>query len=175
MLRDVVPGEMGEICIAGPSVIGSYQDNAGQEAFQDGWFRTGDLGYLDGEGYLFIRGRLREVINRGGENIAPREVEEVLLWHAAVREAAVVGRPDPIYGEQVVAYVAVQGAWSEEMAQELRQYAARRLSPQKVPVDFMALDALPRNQMGKVERRLLRMREQARAAACKVEHTVFVS
>ena len=175
MLRDVVPGEMGEICIAGPSVIGSYQDNAGQEAFQDGWFRTGDLGYLDEEGYLFIRGRLREVINRGGENIAPREVEEVLLWHAAVREAAVVGRPDPIYGEQVVAYVAVQGAWSEEMAQELRQYAARRLSPQKVPVDFMALDALPRNQMGKVERRLLRMREQARAAACKVEHTVFVS
>ena len=94
---------------------------------------------------------------------------------AAVREAAVVGRPDPIYGEQVVAYVAVQGAWSEEVAQELRQYAARRLSPQKVPVDFMALDALPRNQMGKVERRLLRMREQARAAACKVEHTVFVS
>jgi acyl-CoA synthetase (AMP-forming)/AMP-acid ligase II len=61
------------------------------------------------------------------------------------------------------------------MAQELRQYAARRLSPQKVPVDFMALDALPRNQMGKVERRLLRMREQARAAACKVEHAVFVS
>jgi len=175
MLRNVAPGEMGEICIAGPSVIGSYQDNAGQEAFQDGWFRTGDLGYLDEEGYLFIRGRLREVINRGGENIAPREVEEVLMWHAAVREAAVVGRPDPIYGEQVVAYVAVQGAWSEEMAQELRQYAARRLSPHKVPVDFMALDALPRNQMGKVERRLLRMREQARTAACKVEHAVFVS
>ena len=157
MLRNVAPGEMGEICIAGPGVIDSYQDNAGQEAFQDGWFRTGDLGYLDEEGYLFIRGRLREVIIRGGENIAPREVEEVLMWHAAVREAAVVGRPDPIYGEQVVAYVAVQGAWSEEMAQELRQYAARRLSPQKVPVDFMALDALPRNQMG------------------KVEHTVFVS
>jgi acyl-CoA synthetase (AMP-forming)/AMP-acid ligase II len=113
MLRDVVPGEMGEICIAGPSVIGSYQDNAGQEAFQDGWFRTGDLGYLDEDGYLFIRGRLREVINRGGENIAPREVEEVLLGHEAVREVAAVGRPDPIYGEQVVAYVAVQGAWSE--------------------------------------------------------------
>ena len=175
MLRDVEPGETGEICIAGPSVIGSYQDNAGQEAFQDGWFRTGDLGYLDEEGYLFISGRLREVINRGGENIAPREVEEVLLRHAAVREVAVVGRPDPIYGEQVVAYVAVRGVWDEKMSQELRQYAARRLSPQKVPVDFMALDALPRSQTGKVERRLLRMREQARAAVHKVEHTVFVS
>jgi acyl-CoA synthetase (AMP-forming)/AMP-acid ligase II len=169
-LRDVAPGETGEICIAGPSVISAYQDNAGQEAFQDGWFRTGDLGYLDEDGYLFIRGRLREVINRGGENIAPREVEEVLLRHPAVREVAVVGRPDPIYGEQVVAYVAVRSAWSEQMAQELHEYAARRLSPQKVPVDFVALDALPRNPTGKIERRLLRAREQARAALGGVEY-----
>ena len=110
------------------------------------------------------------MINRGGENIAPREVEEVLLRHAAVREVAVVGRPDPIYGEQVVAYVAVRGAWSEQMAQELHQYAARRLSPQKVPVDFVALDALPRNPTGKIERRLLRAREQARAAVGEVEY-----
>jgi acyl-CoA synthetase (AMP-forming)/AMP-acid ligase II len=170
ILRDVAPGETGEICIAGPSVISAYQDNAGQEAFQDGWFRTGDLGYLDEDGYLFIRGRLREVINRGGENIAPREVEEVLLRHPAVREVAVVGRPDPIYGEQVVAYVAVRSAWSEQMAQELHEYAARRLSPQKVPVDFVALDALPRNPTGKIERRLLRAREQARAALGGVEY-----
>src|SRR5438067_3920901 len=104
MLRNVAPGEMGEICIAGPGVIDSYQDNAGQEAFQAGWFRTGDLGYLDEEGYLFIRGRLREVINRGGENIAPREVEEVLMWHAAVREDDAVRPADPIYGEQVAAH-----------------------------------------------------------------------
>lgn len=170
MLHDVAPGETGEICIAGPDVIGSYQSNVGQEAFQDGWFRTGDLGYLDEDGYLFIKGRLREVINRGGENIAPREVEEVLLRHAAVREVAVVGRPDPIYGEQVVAYVAVRGAWSAQIAQELHQYAARRLSLQKVPVDFVVLDALPRNPTGKVERRLLRAREQARVAAGGVEH-----
>ncbi|MFL5700832.1 MAG: AMP-binding protein [Ktedonobacteraceae bacterium] len=175
MLRDVVPGETGEICIAGPSVIASYQDNAGQEAFQDGWFRTGDLGYLDEDGYLFIRGRLREVINRGGENIAPREVEEVLLGHAAVREVAAVGRPDPIYGEQVVAYLAVQGAWCEEMAQELYRYAARRLSPHKVPVEFVALEALPRNPTGKVERRLLRAREQARAGASEIEHAARAS
>lgn len=167
-LRDVAAGETGEICIAGPCVIEAYQDNAGQEAFQDGWFRTGDLGYLDEDGYLFIRGRLREVINRGGENIAPREIEEVLLRHAAVREAAAVGRPDPIYGEQVVAYVTVQGAWTEELAQELHQYAAQRLSLQKVPVDFVALDTLPKNPTGKVERRLLRAREQAHARSTDV-------
>ena len=168
-LRDAAPGDTGEICIAGPSVIGSYQDNAGQEAFQDGWFRTGDLGYLDEDGYLFIRGRLREVINRGGENIAPREVEEALLSHAAVREAAVVGRPDAIYGEQVVAYVAVKGDWSVEMARELHQHAAQRLSPQKVPVDFTVLDALPRNPTGKIERRLLHVRELARVETSEEE------
>jgi len=175
LLRDAGPGETGEICIAGPSVIGSYQDNTGQEAFQDGWFRTGDLGYLDEDGYLFIRGRLREVIKRGGETIAPREVEEALLSHAAVREAAVVGRPDAIYGEQVVAYVAVKGAWSAEMARELQQHAAQRLSPQKVPVDFTALDALPRSATGKLERRLLRAREQARVAASEVENNARAS
>lgn len=175
MLRDVPPGEMGEICVAGPSVIGAYQNGAGQESFQDGWFRTGDLGYLDEDGYLFISGRLREVINRGGENIAPREVEEVLLRHAAVREAAVVGRPDAIYGEQVVAYVVACGIWSEEMAQDLHQFAARRLSPHKVPVDFVALDALPKNPTGKVERRLLRAREQARVEACAVESAARAS
>lgn len=175
MLHDVTPGETGEICIAGPSVVGMYQDHAGQEAFQDGWFRTGDLAYMDEDGYLFIKGRLREVINRGGENIAPREVEEVLLRHADVRDAAVVGRPDPIYGEQVVAYVTVRRAWSEEMAQELQQYAAQRLSKHKVPVDFIALDTLPRNPTGKVERRLLRARELAYVAINAVERAAQAS
>ena len=161
-LRDVVQGETGEICIAGPGVIHAYQDNAGKEAFQDGWFRTGDLGYQDEDGYLFIKGRLREVINRGGENIPPREVEEVLLSHPAVGEVAAVGRPDHIYGEQVVAYVTTKVVWSAESAQELQLYAAQRLSPHKVPVDFIALDALPRNATSKIERRLLRAREQVR-------------
>src|SRR5207302_603420 len=82
-----------------------------------------------------------------------------------LREVAVVGRPDAIYGEQVVAYVAVKGVWSAEMARELHQHTAQRLSPQKVPVDFTALDALPRNPTGKIERRLLHTREQARVAA----------
>jgi acyl-CoA synthetase (AMP-forming)/AMP-acid ligase II len=163
-LRDVEPGDIGEICIAGPNVIHSYQDNVGSKAFQDGWFRTGDLGYMDEEGYLFIKGRLREVINRGGENITPREIEEVLLSHPSVREAAVVGRPDRIYGEQVVAYLVVQNTWNETLAQEIRQYAMQRLSAYKVPVDFIPLDVLPRTTNGKIERKLLRVREQANAA-----------
>jgi acyl-CoA synthetase (AMP-forming)/AMP-acid ligase II len=164
-LRDVAPGEVGEICVAGPGVIHAYQHNKGEESFQDGWFRTGDLGYLDEDGYLFIKGRLREVINRGGENIAPRDIEEVLQGYPAVREIAVVGRPDPIYGEQPVAYLTVSERWNSESAGDLRRYAARHLSPQKVPAEFIILDALPRNATGKIERRLLRAREQARAGA----------
>ncbi|QBD78185.1 hypothetical protein EPA93_20155 [Ktedonosporobacter rubrisoli] len=171
-LCDVRAGETGEICIAGPSLIRAYQHNASATAFQDGWFRTGDLGYVDKDGYLFIKGRLREVIIRGGENIAPREIEEVLLSHPLVREAAAVGRPDPIYGEQVVAYVVVKTRWSTQLAQELHQYAAQRLSQPKVPVDFIALDTLPKNPTGKLERRLLRAREQARFTAQDVaSHT----
>src|SRR6266446_625840 len=127
-LHDVPRGETGEICISGPSVISAYYGNADKESFQNGWFRTGDLGYQDEEGYLFITGRLRDVIIRGGENIAPREVEEVLETHPAVREAAVIGRPDAVYGEQVVAYIVVNGSWSPELEQKLHEYAAQKLS-----------------------------------------------
>ncbi|HTI13483.1 MAG TPA: AMP-binding protein [Dictyobacter sp.] len=163
-LKDVKAGETGEVCIAGPNVIDAYQHNAGEESFQDGWFRTGDLGYLDEDGYLFIKGRLREVINRGGENIAPREIEEILLQYSAVREIAVVGRPDPIYGEVVVAYLAVRDGviWNDDLLHDLRQYAGQHMSQRKVPVEFMVLDALPRNGTGKIARPLLRQREQAR-------------
>lgn len=171
-LRDVPQGSNGEICIAGPGVIQAYHEQAGNTAFQDGWFRTGDLGYLDADGYLFIIGRLREVINRGGENIAPREVEEVLLTSPLIQEAAVVGRPDPIYGEQVVAYLVVQEHWTATDRQALLQYVSQRLSPPKTPVDFIVLDALPKNATGKVERRLLRAREQARARRNGSSHPI---
>ena len=163
-LHDVPPGEIGEICIAGPGVIQGYQNNEGQDAFQDGWFRTGDLGYLDEDGYLFIKGRQREVINRGGENIAPREIEETLQSYPLVREAAAVGRPDPIYGEQVVAYLTVRGSWDTEQAEQLHHYLTQHLSSPKVPVDLIVLPELPRNATGKIDRRLLRAREQAHFA-----------
>jgi acyl-CoA synthetase (AMP-forming)/AMP-acid ligase II len=168
-------GETGEICISGPGVIHAYQNNAGKEAFQGKWFRTGDLGCLDDDGYLFIKGRLREVINRGGENIAPREIEEVLLNSSLVREAAVVGRPDSIYGEQVVAYIVAQGKWDESMAYELREYTIQRLSPYKVPVDFIVLDSLPRNATGKIERQVLRAQEKAHFATQTIESSAQAS
>jgi acyl-CoA synthetase (AMP-forming)/AMP-acid ligase II len=161
-LRDVSRGETGEICISGPSVISAYYGNADKESFQHGGFRTGDLGYQDEEGYLYITGRLRDVIIRGGENIAPREVEEVLETHPAVREAAVIGRPDPVYGERVVAYIVVNGPWAPELAQSMREYTAQRLSAHKVPVDFIAVDALPKNALGKVAHRLLQKRDAQR-------------
>src|SRR5207302_9631695 len=113
----------------------------------------------DEEDYLYITGRLRDVIIRGGENIAPREVEEVLESYPAVREAAVIGRPDPVYGEQVVAYIVVNGPMTPELAKALHEYAARRLSAHKVPVDFIAVDSLPKNALGKVEHRLLQERD----------------
>src|SRR2546429_1599766 len=158
-LHDVPRGETGEICISGPSVISAYYGNADKESFQNGWFRTGDLGYQDEESYLFITGRLRDVIIRGGENIAPREVEEVLETYPDVREAAVIGRHDAVYGEQVVAYIVVSSPWSPELAQRLHEYAARRLSAHKIPVDFIAVDALPKNALGKVAHRLLQERD----------------
>lgn len=156
-LHDVMPGTAGEICIKGPSVIRAYCGGQSKESFHDGWFRTGDLGYQDSDGYLYITGRLREVIIRGGENIAPREVEEILLRHPAVQDVAVTGRPDPIYGEQVAAFVVVHEGWSEaEVRESLHEFAAQLLSSFKVPAEIFVLDELPKNTTGKVERRLLR-------------------
>src|SRR2546423_1924307 len=163
-VHDVPRGETGEICISGPSVISAYYGNADKESFQNGWFRTGHIGCQDEEGYLYITGRLRDVIIRGGENIAPREGEEVLESYPAIREAAVIGRPDAVYGEQVVAYLVVNGPWSPELAQRLHAYAAQKLSAHKVPVAFIAVDELPKNALGKVAHRLLQERN-ARSSA----------
>ncbi|HVB74359.1 MAG TPA: AMP-binding protein [Ktedonobacteraceae bacterium] len=156
---DVEPGATGEICIRGPNVIQAYVGDVDQKSFQHGWFRTGDLGYQDHEGYVFITGRLREVINRGGENIAPREIEEVLLDHPLVHEAAVVARPHAIYGEVVVAYIVTRRKTHASIQQQLHQYAAQHLSPVKVPVDFIIVDTLPRTSSGKIARQVLRERE----------------
>lgn len=163
-LQDVAPGEIGEVCIAGPGVISSYLGDVGAAAFQDGWFRTGDVGYQDAEGYVYLTGRLRDVIIRGGENIAPREIEEVLLAHPAVLEAAVVGAPDPVYGEQVVAYVVAQDAWATPLEESLGAHCAQHLSLHKVPALFVPVAALPRTQAGKLDRQGLRQEQLASVA-----------
>ncbi len=156
-LQDVAPGQTGEICVQGPSLIHAYWADRGNGAFQDGWFRTGDLGHQDRNGYVYITGRLRDVIIRGGENIAPREIEETLLSHPAVDDVVVVGRPDIIYGEQVVAFVVLREDWiADDATASLLEYATRHFSPHKVPSDFVVLNTMPRNHTGKVDRPLLR-------------------
>lgn len=154
-LRDVLPGAEGEICVAGPSVIPGYDRGVGTAAFTDGWFRTGDLGYQDEAGYVYISGRIGDVINRGGEKIAPREIEEVLLAHPDVDDVAVVGKPDPVYGQRVVAYVVTRTAYPPNLESNLRTYCAQRLSPYKVPVGFVQVAELPRTRTGKIQRRRL--------------------
>lgn len=159
-LHDVPQGEIGEVCVRGPGIIQEYRGGADRGSFADGWFRTGDLGYRDVEGYLYLTGRLREMINRGGEKIAPREVEEVLMTHPAVGDAVVVGRPDSRYGEVPVAYVVADGEGTEEdLIGSLHHYAAERLSAYKVPVDVKVVEALPRNANGKINRQVLRSQE----------------
>lgn len=154
-LVDLPPGADGEICVRGPNVIASYEGDADTSSFVNGWFRTGDLGYQDADGYLFITGRLREVINRGGEKIAPREIEEVLLAHSSVADAAVLGEPHTLYGQRVVAYITPYGDWDVRAEQRLRDYCAQRLSAYKVPEAFYSVPALPRNANGKLNRKAL--------------------
>jgi acyl-CoA synthetase (AMP-forming)/AMP-acid ligase II/acyl carrier protein len=144
---------IGEIVVRGPNVTQGYEDNpeANQRAFTDGWFRTGDQGYLDQDGYLFITGRLKEIINRGGEKIAPRTVEEALLSHAAVAEAAVFAVPDGALGEAVGAAVVLRPRTSAT-ERELQHHVAARLADFNVPEVILVLDQLPKGPTGKVQR-----------------------
>jgi acyl-CoA synthetase (AMP-forming)/AMP-acid ligase II len=159
-LSDVASGETGEVCVRGPGIIAEYRGGVDQRSFADGWFRTGDLGYQDEDGYLYLTGRLREMINRGGEKIAPREVEEVLLNHPAVRDAVVVGRPDSRYGEVPVAYVVAEATGPvEEFIACLYRHASAQLSHYKVPVDVKTVATLPRSPNGKINRRALSRQE----------------
>jgi acyl-CoA synthetase (AMP-forming)/AMP-acid ligase II len=135
-------GADGEVLVRGPMV-------APGALAPDGWLHTGDLGRLDEEGRLHVEGRLKELIVTGGENVAPLEVERALLAHPAVADAAVVGRPDPEWGEAIAAFVVTGHAASED---ELRAWCRRRLAPHKVPKRIQIVDALPRNAAGKVVR-----------------------
>src|SRR5205814_3111367 len=123
--------------------IDRYADNAAAnaEAFREGWFRTGDQGVLDRDGYLSLVGRLKEMINRGGEKIAPREIDEVLLQHPAVAEAVAFGVPHPAWGEEVAAAVVLKSEASEK---ELAAFARERLADYKVPRKLFIVDAIPR-------------------------------
>src|SRR5918995_1307221 len=147
------PGETGEVVIKGPNVTAGYVNNekANAEAFTNGWFRTGDQGYLDPEGYLWLTGRLKEIINRGGEKISPREVDEVLLDHPAVAQAVTFAMPHQKLGEDVAAAIVLrEGAAADERA--IRDFAARRLADFKVPRKLVFLEEIPKGATGKLQR-----------------------
>jgi acyl-CoA synthetase (AMP-forming)/AMP-acid ligase II len=161
----VAPGEPGEVVLRGPKVCKGYWRNeeATAEAIRDGWFHTGDLGFLDEDGFLFIVDRLKDVIISGGENIASSEVERAIYEHPAVAEVAVVARPDERWLEVPVAYVALADGSDDLDRAQLEAHCRERLARYKVPKDFRFVDALPRNPSGKVLKRELRDRERAAA------------
>jgi len=144
--------EVGEVAIRGPGVTGGYVANAeanAQSFFGDDWFRTGDRGRFDADGYLVLEGRIKELINRGGEKISPFEIEDVLVRHPLVADAVAFSIPDSLYGEEVGAAVVLSGE-SEEA--ELRAWAAERLASFKVPRRIFVLDEIPRTPTGKLQR-----------------------
>ena len=160
------PGEAGQVRIAGPSVIRRYWSGTADPAtFRDGWFHTGDHGYFDEDGYLFLTGRSRELINRGGQKIAPREVEDVLLAHPGVADAAVIGIPDPILGEKVAAYVVPTPSAPSpaDLVAQLERAAAEHLSAYKRPAVIQVVASLPAGPTGKVQRLSLKAAVLAQA------------
>ena len=147
------PGSTGEIAIRGENVTAGYENNpkANAEAFADGWFRTGDQGVMDAEGYFTITGRLKEIINRGGEKISPREVDELLLDHPAVQQCVTFAVPHDKLGEDVAAAVVLrEGAQADERA--LCEFVARHLADFKVPRKILILPELPKGATGKIQR-----------------------
>lgn len=155
--NDVPTGEVGEIVHRGPHAILEYLDDEAKtaEAFRGGWFHSGDLGVLDDEGYLTVVDRIKDMIKTGGENVASREVEEVLYEHDGVAELAVIGIPHPVWIEAVVAVV-VPKPGVELTGAELKAYARERLASFKVPKSFALVDRLPKNPSGKLLKRELR-------------------
>jgi oxalate---CoA ligase len=147
------PGQVGEIAIRGANVTPGYENNpkANETAFTNGWFRTGDLGYLNADSYLFINGRIKEIINRGGEKISPREVDEVLLEHPAVGQVVAFAAPHTLLGEDVAAAVVLRpGASATE--REIQEFASQRLADFKIPRLVLFLDEIPKGSTGKLQR-----------------------
>jgi len=122
----------------------------------DGWLHTGDLGYVDDEGFYYIVDRIKDMIIRGGFNVYPREVEEVLYRHPAIREAAVLGRPDERLGEEIVAVIVLEPDAGEVSAEQITEFCGESLARYKVPREIRFVDQLPRNASGKVLKRELR-------------------
>jgi long-chain acyl-CoA synthetase len=154
----VIPGEKGEICIRGRNIMKGYLNNAeaNEAAFwKDGWFRSGDVGIMDPHGYLFIADRIKDMIITGGENVYPREVEEILYTHPDVSECAVIGLPDPEWGEKTTAVIVTKSGQKIDLT-EVKSFLKSKLSPFKVPKTYHFVDELPKSHTGKILKRMLR-------------------
>lgn len=155
--EELGPHQTGEICVIGPAVFPGYYDNpeANAKAFRNGWFRTGDLGHMDEEGFVYITGRASDMFISGGSNIYPREIEEKILTHPAIAEVAVVGVPDPLWGEIGFAVCVTKPGMAVAEA-ELAEFLAAKIAKYKMPKRFLFWDALPKSGYGKVPKRLVK-------------------
>src|SRR5579883_1942711 len=168
--RELPPGAQGEIVIRGPNVMAGYwgrPEETGQ-AIRDGWFHSGDIGWLDGDGYVHITDRLKDMINSGGLKVWPAEVEGVLSGHAAVLECAVYGAADAVMGEQVRAAI-VRRPGAQASTAEIRAYGRERLADYKIPAAIEFRDALPKTPSGKVLKRVLRDEAAAPVKGARAE------
>lgn len=150
--------EIGEICCRSPGVMRGYwrSPQATREVLHDGWLATGDVGYLDDEGYLFIVDRKKDLIIRGGFNVYPRDVEDALVEHPAVQMAAVVGRPNDVHGEEVVAFVSLHDD-TDVAAEDLIAWARERIGGYRYPREIHLVDSIPLTPVGKIDRKSLRL------------------
>ena len=160
--NDVARGEPGEIVMRGPFVMKGYwgRDEATEEVMRGGWFHTGDIAKVDGEGYFFIVDRKKDLIIRGGYNVYPREIEEAFYEHPAVREAAVVGVPHESLGEEVAAVVALKEG-ADATPEELREFMKQRVAAYKYPRVVRLVDELPKGPTGKILKREIEIPEDA--------------
>ncbi|OZC92981.1 acyl-CoA synthetase [Rhodococcus sp. 06-418-1B] len=155
--HEVPTGETGEICVAGPAVFEGYLDNdaANESAFRDGWFRTGDLGVVDEYGFLYVTGRASDMYISGGSNVYPRDIEEKILLHPSVSEVAVLGMPDPKWGEVGVA-ICVPVTAGECDVEEVQRWLELKIARYKMPRHFLVWDELPKSGYGKIVKRTIR-------------------
>jgi long-chain acyl-CoA synthetase len=154
----IKPGQEGEICIRGPNIMKGYLDNpkeTGEAFWKGGWFRSGDIGRFDDNGYLYIIDRIKDMVITGGENVYSREVEDVLYTRREIQECAVIGVPDPEWGERVTALLLLRPGEDVDNG-ELKAYMKSRLSPFKVPKEYLRVKDFPRSPSGKILKRELR-------------------
>ena len=161
--NELPPGQQGEICVCGVAVFAGYYDNpeANAKAFRNGWFRTGDLGHLDEEGFLFITGRASDMYISGGSNVYPREIEEKLLTHPAIAECAIVGVPDRTWGEVGIA-VCVLRPGAELAEEDLLGWLGPKIARYKMPKRAVFWDELPKSGYGKITKKTIKAELEAR-------------